>query len=344
MKDNYIFLKNDSIDQEKWNTLLKKSKYANPFQSAEFYDFCNNTENHKGFAGVVIGDKNEFNALCVADIIEEKGIKSYFTRRAIIFGGPLLSDEQQERALSVLLENLHKELKNEVIYIETRNFKDYSGYTNLFRQKDWKYVPYLNVRKIFSEKNLEDLKTSFKYNRRREIILTLKSGITYGEINNEDDIKEVHKILQDIYHKRIGLPLPSPQYFIDFFRTGLLKIFKVEDQGVIVGGSFCVVMKDEGIFTFYYCGKRDYKPNVFPTHLAVFAAMEYGIKNGLKYIDFMGAGKPDTEYGVRSYKLEFGGELVEEGRFLKVEKRLLYNLGTKVINFKKRQKMKSIEK
>jgi hypothetical protein len=51
----------------------------------------------------------------------------------------------------------------------------------------------------------------------------------------------------------------------------------------------------------------------------------------------MGAGKPDIPYGVRDFKMEFGGELVEHGRFLCVRKPLLYwigELGVKILKNK----------
>jgi lipid II:glycine glycyltransferase (peptidoglycan interpeptide bridge formation enzyme) len=41
----------------------------------------------------------------------------------------------------------------------------------------------------------------------------------------------------------------------------------------------------------------------------------------------MGAGSPDQPYGVRDFKAEFGGELVEHGRFLCVRKPMLYAIG-----------------
>ena len=41
----------------------------------------------------------------------------------------------------------------------------------------------------------------------------------------------------------------------------------------------------------------------------------------------MGAGKPDEAYGVRDFKARFGGEQVEHGRFLYINKPLLYRVG-----------------
>ena len=47
----------------------------------------------------------------------------------------------------------------------------------------------------------------------------------------------------------------------------------------------------------------------------------YGVKSMvLRNLIFGGAGKPDKPYGVRDYKLKFGGQLVNWGRFEKVHK------------------------
>ena len=42
----------------------------------------------------------------------------------------------------------------------------------------------------------------------------------------------------------------------------------------------------------------------------------------------MGAGKPNVPYGVRDFKAEFGGQLVEHGRFLHICQPFLYRIGT----------------
>jgi len=64
--------------------------------------------------------------------------------------------------------------------------------------------------------------------------------------------------------------------------------------------------------------------------------MEYAIENSIPMFDFMGAGKPNEKYGVREYKSQFGGTLVEHGRFLYVSNQFLYNLGKKAIQFMKK--------
>jgi lipid II:glycine glycyltransferase (peptidoglycan interpeptide bridge formation enzyme) len=50
----------------------------------------------------------------------------------------------------------------------------------------------------------------------------------------------------------------------------------------------------------------------------------------------MGAGKPDIPYGVRDFKMAFGGQLVEHGRFLCIHKPLLYWIGRLAVKWIKR--------
>ena len=49
----------------------------------------------------------------------------------------------------------------------------------------------------------------------------------------------------------------------------------------------------------------------------------------------MGAGVPGVPYGVRDFKAEFGGEMVEHGRFLNVRKPLLYAIGKIAVKWMK---------
>jgi hypothetical protein len=63
--------------------------------------------------------------------------------------------------------------------------------------------------------------------------------------------------------------------------------------------------------------------------------IDYATQNGLFRFDMMGAGKPEEGYGVRDFKSKFGGELVEQGRFLCVNNPLLYTVGKKAVSFYK---------
>jgi lipid II:glycine glycyltransferase (peptidoglycan interpeptide bridge formation enzyme) len=104
-------------------------------------------------------------------------------------------------------------------------------------------------------------------------------------------------------------------------------VIVVVQQNQVMGGAFNLDRKNAGLYSMYYCGIRDYHKKIFPTHLAIMGSMEWGMKNGCSWIDFMGAGKEGEEYGVRKYKEEFGGELTQYGRHLLVLQPMKYQLG-----------------
>ena len=94
----------DEINNNQWKELLHTSQTRSFFQTRECYDlyaanpefmqpFCVAVENERKLKGVVIG------------YIQRDGgrIKQFFSRRAIINGGPLLADDISEEALTLLL-------------------------------------------------------------------------------------------------------------------------------------------------------------------------------------------------------------------------------------------------
>ena len=74
----------------------------------------------------------------------------------------------------------------------------------------------------------------------------------------------------------------------------------------------------------------------YPSALATYAPLEYAIKKNINSFDFLGAGSPEKDYGVREFKSRFGGELVEYGRFERIHKPLrmkIAKLGLKLYKY-----------
>lgn len=321
-------------DREQWSLFVRENTLATPFQLPEFVDFFNRLPQQSALVySVVSGDA--LRAVCVVTIQQERGLKSHFSRRAIIYGGPVFTDEA---ALAELLEGMNADLKKRVIYCETRNFKDYSAVEHVFAAQSWHFVPYLNFQLAFDGRTTDELVSAMKYNRKREIRISLQEGATIAPAQTASEVGALYAILKDLYETRVKLPLPDLAYFMELWQSPTGKVFIVQHNGRVIGGSFCLYASDMWLYTLYYCGLRDYHKKIFPTHLAILAALKFGEANGLKGIDFMGAGKPEEEYGVRKYKSEFGGELVAHGRFLKICQPLMYRIGVTGLNLLKRLK------
>lgn len=316
---------NDSIPIAAWKEFLHNNIHVTPFQMPEFYSAHNDVVGRSAMA-LALTESGSIMSLVVITLQKESGLKSYFSRRGIIYGGPLIYNDSL-RNLEFLLNQIDSYLNKKVIYAEIRNFSDYSNYIPLFQKYGWEYSPHYDIQIDLSGHDKESLMKLFAYNRRRQIEQSMKSGASVVLCNNDEQVRAVYLILKQNYHDRVKLPLPEVDFFLRYFHTKALKVFAVLHNDRIIGGAFCPVLDKKSLFTYYYCGLRDYNKKIFPTHLAILASLEYCIENNIPHFDFMGAGKPGLEYGVRKYKLEFGGKLVEYGRFVKINNPFLYKIG-----------------
>lgn len=269
-------------------------------------------------------------AICVGYITKEKNpIVQFFTRRAIILGGPCLADDCTSEELSLLLSALRSQLSTQAIYIETRNYHDYSHWKETFIEAGLDYKPHLNFHFDCTDK--DTLWQKLSDTRKRQIKKANKSGaeiLTSQDVITEQDIREWYAILAQVYKKKVKTPLFPVEFFLDFYRRQVGRYILVRYSNRIIGGIMAPILKDKCIYEWYVCGlDADYKDQ-YPSVMATWAVMEYANEHAIPMFDIMGAGKPDIPYGVRDFKAEFGGRLVEYGRFLHICKPLLYRIGS----------------
>ena len=96
-----------------------------------------------------------------------------------------------------------------------------------------------------------------------------------------------------------------------------------------------VVSDERTAYEWFECGLNAEYKDQYPSVMATYAGIQLAKQTGCTRYDMMGAGEPGVPYGVRDFKAEFGGQLVEHGRFLCVTKPLLYKIGTIGIKFLK---------
>ena len=299
--------------------------HGNFFQSPKAYNFYKSLPAFNPVLLLSVDESGEINGSLLAVIQKEKGfLKSFLSRRCIVIGGPIIKDGNKNVA-DKLLHGLVKKVKNKSIYIEFRNLVDLSEYKEIFKKNGFIFKEHFNF--IVNIKYPEENFRMLNDNRKRQIKKSLKEGT---EIVNPKGINEVYQfylILKRLYKERVKKPLPDFSFFESFFnKADLGKYFLVKFEDKVIGGIMCPVFKDK-IYEWYVCGLDTEYKNQAPSVLATWSAIEYAAKNGLKYFDFMGAGSPDSDYGVREFKSKFGGELVQYGRFLRVNNKLLYELG-----------------
>ena len=348
------------INPQQWQALVEQSPYATWFQTPEAYEFyASLPEEMTPFAFGVEeyeGDEamrrsgDEAKGRLVGVIVgyttkEKNPIKQFLTRRAIIIGGPLLDEHISDEALGALLSAVapassliasspHRLTKP--IYIETRNFHDYSKWRNLFEANGFAYQPHLNFHVDTS--SVEVVDKNLGKSRKRDIRTTIREGVTPVMQPTIEQVREYYQILHTLYTTKVKTPLFSWHFFEQLYHTEHARFILTEYQGRIIGGTVCVELPNRTLYEWFACGEDGVYNHIYPSCYATYLGIQYAAESGCQIFDMMGAGKPDEAYGVRDFKAKFGGELVEHGRFLCIRKPLLYWIGKMGVKWLKRSK------
>ena len=292
-------------------------------------------------------DRLILRGVCVGYVtVEKNAVRQFFTRRAIILGGPVIANDASSEEVKLLMMAVRNQFKildlrflifDSPIYIESRNFNDYSKWKDAFAAAEFDYRPHLNFHVDPSTNNLSD-------NRCRQIRRACEAGATtmiidkmsaVEPLNDEAQIREWYEVLAELYRTKVKTPLWPVEFFLEAYRQGVGKFLLVKYEGKVIGGNM-VVTDGKTVYEWFECGMNAEYKEQYPSVMATWAGIQWAKENGCARYDMMGAGEPGVPYGVRDFKSEFGGEMVEHGRFLCVNKQLLYKIGATVVKIVKK--------
>ena len=345
----------EHIDRAAWAELVKTNTTGTWFQTPEAYEFfASMPELFQPFVVAVsketslseaqhsiIPSSQTLRAVCVGYVTKERSaLKQFLTRRAIIIGGPALADDATDEEVKLLMNGVKELMKERMngspIYIETRNFNDYSRWKNAFATAGFSYQPHLNFHVDTS--SVEVVESNLGKSRKRDIRTTIREGVTIIERPTEEQVTEYYSILDKLYQMRVKTPLFPLSFFLELCRHKDARFLLTELHGKIVGGTVCVALEGKCLYEWFACGEDGVYPHVFPSCYATYAGIRYAAEHGMPQFDMMGAGKPDEAYGVRDFKAKFGGKEVEHGRFLCITKPILYKIGALGVKILKKLK------
>jgi lipid II:glycine glycyltransferase (peptidoglycan interpeptide bridge formation enzyme) len=323
------------IDPVQWNQLVDKTGNASFFQTPACLEFYQQLGFLEGFA-LGVEDGGQLKAVVCGYIIADGGfLKRIMSKRAIVPGGILCAEDVSMEQLDAILRVLKKHLaKRFAIYIEFRNYHDYSTQRGDFENNGFEYKAHLNFHIALTD--VENALMNLNTTKRRDVRSSLKQGATWGLSTDEQEMKEYFVILKDLYKTRIKTPLFPEEFFLKLIQSSGGRFLVVKFDGKVIGGSVCVELPGRILYEWFVCGKDYEYKNLYPSTVATWAAIEYAAGHGLHRFDMMGAGKPEEGYGVREFKSKFGGELVEHGRFLCILNPFLYFIGKKAVQYLKK--------
>ena len=233
-------------------------------------------------------------------------------------------DAEAQQAFILLSKAIEKYCKSRALYIEYRHFSNDNIYHSSLVTSHYKALPWYNIyRKFEAGDNVAKFMNKAK---QRQLRQSLAAGVQIEHNPTPEQITEWYQLLKKLYH-RIHRPLPSLQLFQRLNKSGIGKLFVVIYQGTIISGSALLFLKqnksqfstlNSQLFCEYYRASTPEKyTGIYPSVVATWQELQFVVDYGGGIFDFMGAGPRNKEYGVRKFKLTFGGELTPEYRYRK---------------------------
>lgn len=320
----------EKVDSSILNDTLQRNLFFTVYQSFEFYKLFKTQKNAIPSLFTVWDEERLTGSLIALRFSYKKGYPGFLADRTVIWGGPLLFGalEQQQKTLAILLDALIQECGKKSAIIEFRNMCDLNEFTEIFSKFDFHFSGQMNC--IIKVNKKEDVIEKMKPSKFRQIRKGLERGAVITEAENIGQVKEFYEILKVLYSEKVKKPLPDLSFFESFYYWGKQSemgvLLLVMYEGKVIGGSLCPITKDREIFEWYTGAlTKEYKL-LYPGVLATWAPIEYALNHYIPLYNLMGIGKPEIAYGVRNFKVQFGGDVVNYGRFRRINNPKLFKL------------------
>jgi len=315
--------------QAQVQSFLANHPHNTIFQSPEMFTFYDKVNNFTPHYFIAIQEHAVVAVLLAVIIREYKGPLGFLSSRTVVYGGPVITlTDNRTRVLNELLTMMGEVLHSKSMFIQFRNFFLWTETEKaIFEHHGYHFRDRINL--LIPTHTRQQILSSMKENRRRQVLKGLKQGTQLRPPASLQEVHEFYKLLYDLYKDKVRKPLPDWSFFKQFYhysgmgKLGIIRL--VVRDGQVIGGILSPVTNNLNIYEWYVVGLD----KVFPQHhssiLATWSAMEYAAHHQLHHFDLMGLGKPDEPYGVRDFKLRFGGEVVNFGRFGRRNYKHLYN-------------------
>lgn len=270
-------------------------------------------------------------SLLAVKVRERGGLRAWFSERTVVYGGPVFYREtEKEAVLDSLLDEVNRIAGKGTVFTQFRNFHDMREWKDVYGAKNYRLRDRLNL--LLDTSDETRVWQGMSGSRRRQIRKSLENGVQIREAAGMNEVDELYDNLRLLYRYKVKKPLPGRDFFRNFYRlihpSSWGKVFVVTWEGRIIGGIFCPVTPGKTVYELYVCGQDEIyqQQGIYPSVMATWAAIDYAIKNNIPQFDFMGVGIPDKPYGVRDFKMRFGGEIVNNGRFTRINNPFLYQV------------------
>ena len=302
------------IDRKEWSRFVKIHPKGNVFQTPEMYEVYMHTK-HTTPLVVAIEENNEIVGIVLAQIITNgDSFTSLFTARSIIIGGPLIKEDRED-VVNYLICAYKRLLPKKVIYSEIRPIYDIADMAAELQILHWKRKGHYNLL-MSLDKSREELFEQMHKERRRNVNQAIKAGLVFREVTDISDVRAIVELIKKTYERK-----HVPISYLDIFEEVYQQMKQYAHffasytlDGTMIAGEVRLCYKNL-IYAWFAGSDEDYfklRPNDF----TMWNVICWGVAHGYKLLDFGGGGEPGVAYGVRDYKLKYGCEMYDYGRYV----------------------------
>ncbi|MEI6899051.1 MAG: peptidoglycan bridge formation glycyltransferase FemA/FemB family protein [Bacteroidota bacterium] len=333
--DYKVLTKFSEIDKPEWSAFITNHPQGTVFQTPQMIEFYQVSQNLEPVVVACYDLHNHLAGIMVAVIQKEHdGFVGSFSARSIIWGGPLVKNNEPA-LITLLLRHYDQIIKKKAVFSQFRNFYDVLPLINVYTEMGYRYEDWLNL--LVETVDEEETFKSISKSKRRQIKKGKSGNVQLVEPESLDDVREFYEILKSLYRLKVKKPLPSWSFFENFYhfsKEGKLgKYLMIKNNGKVIGGIMCAITPYKTIYEWYITGMDIAYKDLYPSVMATYFAIDYALKNKLSFLNFMGAGSPNEAYGVREFKTKFGGELVNYGRFTKIHRPFIMSVSRLLFYF-----------
>jgi len=296
-----------------WASFVNNHPFGSPFQHPDCYELFWNFGKIKP-AFILHFDSDDYiDGVISAYPCSFMPKASFFPQALISVNGALArpySDlkediESIQHHLIMSLADM-KNIKRPLIEIRQMNGVSISG---AYSGKSSKY---LNLVKSISTKDI--MLNTASVSRRRYIKRVIRDRFETDVVKNTSDLQEFLTLLNKQY-RSLKKPYISPEVIKGIANTtekqDSFRVVVTKKDNRVCGGAILGFCRDT-CYEWYIVSDRTVKNS---GTAVTWGAMEYAMERGFKKFDFMGIGRKGVDYGVRDFKMGFGGDVVEYERY-----------------------------
>ncbi len=306
-----------TLGEEPWRAFLQQTPQANIFHTPEMFQVFAQANYYRPHLWAVQDEQSQVLALLLpVEVSLGKSVTRWLTTRAMAYGGvayhPSLGGVE---ALDYLLQTYVAQTGSLALFSELRHLSDASEVQASLQQHKFVYEDHLNILVNLADEPDAILK-NIRQRTRKQIRQALRQGhVLIEELTHFEQLPVWYNLIERTY-RAANVTLAHPSLFEAAFAVlqprGMIKFLLARVGSAYVAASAELLYKDV-IYGWYGGTDRNFA-KYYPTELLLWHIFEWGATHGYRVYDFGGAGSPTEDYGVRDFKMKFGGELVCYGR------------------------------